>query len=323
MMRELGDSGLHVAPLVFGANVFGWTVDEGTAFDLLDVFVDAGFNAIDTSNGYSRWVPGNQGGESETMIGNWIHNRPGARRNVIIATKVGSSLGPGRGGLSRRHILEEIDASLRRLRTDYVDLYQSHQDDASTPLEETLGVFDELVKAGKVRAVGASNHAAPVLLASFNVSALHGYPRYQTLQPRYNLYDRAEFESELAGLCRERTVGVLPYFSLANGFLTGKYRSREEFEASARGRWVEKFKLGNISEMFNERGRRILRSLETASKATGATPAQISLAWLLSRGVVAPIASATTRAQLVELMRGVRLSLPMEIVTLLDEASAG
>lgn len=321
-MRELGKSGIYAAPLALGGNVFGWTVDEATAFELLDAFIDGGFNLIDTSNGYSRWVPGNQGGESEAIIGNWIRHRPGVREKVVIATKVGSALGPGRSGLSRRHILEEIDASLRRLGCEYIDLYQAHQDDPNTPLEETLGVYDDLIKAGKVRAIGASNYTAARLQAALAVSALHRYPRYQTLQPRYNMHDRADFESELARLCQEQTIGVLPYFSLANGFLTGKYKSNDAFQSSRRGKWVSTFGLANIAEMFNARGMRILRALEGASEATGATAAQISLAWLLSHGVVAPIASATTRAQLSELMRGVRLSLPQELLGMLDKASA-
>ncbi len=318
--RSLGRSGLQVAPLALGGNVFGWTADEPTSFELLDVFVGEGFNLVDTSNGYSRWAPGNKGGESETIIGNWLRLRPGIRSKVIIATKVGCDMGPGRSGLSQAHIREEVEGSLRRLRTDYIDVYQSHIDDPKTPLEETLHAYAQLVREGKVRAIGASNYPAGRLAEALQVSARHGYPRYESLQPRYNLYDRDKFESELDGLCRDEGLGVIPYFALASGFLTGKYRSEAEFGKTARGQFMNR--LANVTEMFGARGQRILAALERVSAELDATPAQVSLAWLLAHRVTAPIASATSVGQLRALMRGVTMALPVSSVRLLDEASA-
>ncbi len=314
MKRKLGKSGLEIAPLAFGGNVFGWTADEATSFKLLDAFLGAGFNLIDTANAYSRWVPGNKGGESETIIGNWLRQRPGARAKVLIATKVGADMGNGEQGLAKAYILAEVERSLQRLNTDHIDLYQSHRDDDKTPIDETLEAYSQLVRQGKVRVIGASNFTAARLAASLNASAAHGYPRYESLQPEYNLYTRDKFEGELADLCRKEEVGVIPYFGLASGFLTGKYRSEADFGKSPRGQ--------RMKEMLNDRGRRILAALDKVAQESHATPAQVALAWLLAHGVTAPIASATKVEQLEELLKGVTLELSREAVTLLDEASA-
>jgi aryl-alcohol dehydrogenase-like predicted oxidoreductase len=314
MKRKLGRSGLDVAPLAFGGNVFGWTADEPTSFKLLDAFVGAGFNLIDTANVYSRWVPGNKGGESETIIGNWLRQRPGARAKVLIATKLGSDMGNGELGLSRAYILAEVERSLKRLNTDYIDLYQSHRDDDKTPIEETLEAYGQLVRQGKVRVIGASNFTAARLTASLKSSAAHGYPRYESLQPEYNLYTREKFEGGLQDLCRKEQVGVIPYFGLASGFLTGKYRSEADFGKSPRGQ--------GMKEMLNDRGHRILAALDQVARESNATPAQVALAWLLAHGVTAPIASATKVEQLDELAKAATLELSGEAVKVLDDASA-
>ncbi len=311
--RKLGKSGLEVAPLAFGGNVFGWTATEATSFKLLDAFVAAGFNLIDTADSYSRWIPGNKGGESETIIGNWLRQRPGARAKVIIATKVGSEMGPGQSGLSKAYILGSVERSLQRLNTDHIDLYQSHRDDDKTPIDETLEAYAQLVREGKVRVIGASNFTAARLSASLKSSAAHGFPRYESLQPEYNLVARAKFEGELADLCHKEQIGVIPYFSLASGFLTGKYRSEADFGKSPRGQ--------RMKDLLNDRGRRILAALDQVGKEANATPAQVSLAWLLAHGVTAPIASATSVEQLDELMRGATLELTRDAVKVLDDAS--
>jgi len=311
--RKLGNTGLETGPLALGGNVFGWTADEPTSFELLDAFVASGLNLIDTADVYSKWIPGHKGGESETIIGNWLEKR-GGRDKVLIATKVGVEMAPGENGLSKAYILREVERSLGRLKTDYIDLYQSHRDDAETPLEETLETYSELIKAGKVRAIGASNYKADRLAESLKVSAAKGLPRYETLQPWYNLYDRADFEGELADLCRRENVAVIPYFSLASGFLTGKYRSEKDLAGRARAY--------RVKDMLNERGFRILKALDTVSAEIGATPAQVSLAWLVAKGMAAPIASATNLDQLKEIIGGATLKLGPEAVRLLDEASA-
>lgn len=266
--RRLGNSGLEVSPLAFGGNVLGWTVDEAKSFTLLDAFVDSGFNFIDTADTYSRWVPGNKGGESETIIGKWL-KRKGNRKKVLIATKVGMEMGPDKKGLSKAYILREVEESLQRLQTDYIDLYQAHADDPHTPLEETLETFAQLVKQGKVRVIGASNYGAERLLQALEVSKQRGYPSYQSLQPWYNLYDRAEYEAKLEPLCREKGLGVISYFSLASGFLTAKYRSESDFSKSARGP-------RSIGKYLNERGFRILDALEKVAKQRRTTPATVS-----------------------------------------------
>jgi aryl-alcohol dehydrogenase-like predicted oxidoreductase len=311
--RRLGNSSLEVAPLVFGGNIFGWTADEPMSFKLLDAFVAAGLNMIDTADVYSKWVPRHLGGESETIIGNWLSKR-GGRDKVLIATKLGMEIAPGEQGLSKAYILRAVDRSLRRLQTDYIDLYQSHRDDAATPLQETLETFAELIRSGKVRAIGASNYKADRLAEALRISAAHGLPRYESLQPCYNLYDRADYEAELGGLCQRENVGVIPYFALASGFLTGKYRSEKDLEGKARGQ--------RVKTMLNERGFRILKALDTLSAELGASPAQISLAWLMARGVTAPIASATTLDQFNDLLGGTALQLGSDAVKLLNDASA-
>jgi aryl-alcohol dehydrogenase-like predicted oxidoreductase len=314
-MRRLGRSELMVSPLCFGGNVFGWTVDEPTSFALLDAFVAAGCNFIDTADLYSRWKPGNEGGESETIIGRWL-KRSGKRAEVIIATKVGMEMGPGKKGLAPAYIRAAVEASLRRLQTDYIDLYQSHEDDPQTPLHDTLATYAELVQAGKVRVIGASNYGAPRLAGALAISARDGLPRYESLQPHYNLYDRADYEEALEKLCREHAVGVIPYYSLASGFLSGKYRSRQDIGKSVRG--------GGIGEKYlNERGFRILAALDAVAEAQRATPAQVALAWLMARpGITAPIASATSPAQLAELVAATRLRLDPASIERLDRASA-
>jgi aryl-alcohol dehydrogenase-like predicted oxidoreductase len=311
--RKLGNTGLEMGPLAFGGNVFGWTADEPTSFKLLDAFVASGLNLIDTADVYSKWAPGNKGGESETIIGNWLEKR-GRRDKVLIATKVGVEMAPGETGLSKAYILREVERSLSRLKTDYIDLYQSHRDDADTPFEETFETYEGLIKSGKVRAIGASNYKADRLAESLKVSAAKGLPRYETLQPWYNLYDRADFEGGLADLCKRENIAVIPYFSLASGFLTGKYRSEGDLAGRARAY--------RVKDMLNERGFRILKALDTVSAEIGATPAQVSLAWLVAHGVAAPIASATNLDQLKEIIGGTALTLSPEAVRLLDEASA-
>jgi len=294
--------------------VFGWTADEALSFQVLDAFVDAGLNLIDTADVYSKWAPGHQGGESETIIGNWLGKR-GGREKVIIATKLGVEVEPGEKGLSRAYMMREVERSLKRLKTDYIDLYQAHIDDAETPMEETLSAFSELIKAGKVRAIGASNFKADRLAEALKVSAATGLPRYESLQPWYNLYDRTEFEADgLADLCHREKIGLIPYFALASGFLTGKYRTEKDLEGKARAY--------RVKSMMNERGFRILKALDTVSAELHATPAQVSMAWLIAHGATAPIASATNLGQFKDLLGAVGLKLDREAVRLLDEASA-
>lgn len=312
--RELGASGIHIAPLMLGGNVFGWTADEATSHRLLDQFIDAGLNAIDTADAYSRWVPGHTGGESETIIGTWLA-RSGKRGKAVIATKVGWDMGPGGKGLSRAHIVKSVEASLKRLQTDHIDLYQSHRDDPETPLEETLAAYGALIEQGKVRAIGASNYTGDRLGQALRISADKNLPRYQTLQPHYNLYERAGYESDLEPLVRREKIGVVPYYALASGFLTGKYRSAADFGKSPRG--------GGMQRYLDARGLRILAALDQVAGACKATPAQVALAWLMARpGITAPIASATTSAQLDELIGAARLRLTPEAVAALDAASA-
>ena len=316
--RPLGRSGLATAPLAFGGNVFGWTADEATSFALLDAFVDAGFNLIDTADVYSRWAPGHTGGESESVIGRWL-KRGGKRHRVLIATKVGKPMGAegeGRSGLSAQWIRQAVDDSLRRLQTDHIDLYQSHDDDPATPFADTLAAYADLIRAGKVRAIGASNHTAARLREALDISESLGLPRYETLQPLYNLIDREPYERELEPLVRERGLGVINYFGLARGFLTGKYRSEADLAQSPRGAGVK-------AAYFNERGFRILAALDAAAAVEKATPAQVALAWQMVRpGITAPIASATSVAQFDELARAASLGLNAETVAALDRASA-
>ena len=311
--RKLGATGFNVAPLAFGGNVFGWTVDEAMSFRLLDAFVAAGFNLIDTADSYSRWVTGHKGGESETIIGRWIARR-GRHDDVIIATKVGSDMGEGHKILRKDYILRAAEASLSRLRVDCIDLYQSHWDDEKTPFDEVLGAYDQLLRQGKIKAIGASNLSAARLQESLDVSKARGLPRYATLQPHYNLYERGIFEGELQALCMRENIGVITYFSLAAGFLTGKYRSEADFGKSARGPGMKKF--------LNPRGMRILDALDQIARRYGATPAQIALAWLMAQpGVTAPIASATNLEQLSEILRATEIKLDGEAMELLNNAS--
>ncbi len=312
--RKLGTTGFEVAPLAFGGNVFGWTVDEPTSFRLLDTFVDAGFNLIDTADSYSRWVPGHTGGESETIIGRWIKQR-GRHDDVVIATKIGSDMGLGYKCLRREYIAEGVEQSLKRLQVEAIDLYQSHWDDDKTPFEETLEAYSRLLKQGKVKAIGASNLTAERLGQALGVSEQRALPRYATLQPLYNLYDRDAFEGALQDLCVRDGLGVITYFSLAAGFLTGKYRSETDFAKSQRGRGMQKY--------LNPRGLRIVAALDQVAKRVEAKPSQVALAWLGGRpGVTAPIASATSVAQLRELIAATRLTLDAEAVRTLDAASA-
>ena len=312
--RKLGRSELEVSPVCFGGNVFGWTIDEATSFEILDAFVAAGGNFIDTADVYSRWVDGNEGGESETILGKWMKQRRN-RDRVIIGTKVGSDMGPKGKGLSRSHILQAIDDSLHRLQTDYIDLYQSHMDDESTPQEETLETYAELLRQGKVRVIGASNYSADRLLRALQISEQHGYPRYESLQPLYNLYDRADYEQDLEPLCIEQEIGVISYFSLASGFLSGKYRSEKDLSNSSRAGYVKKY--------LNTRGLRILSAIDEVAKTYNTTPTQISLAWLIARpSITAPIVSATKLEQLNEIIKAVDLKLDSASIQILDRASA-
>src|SRR4030095_619436 len=305
MLRPLGRSGLRIAPLVLGANVFGWTVDEPTAFKLLDRFVDSGLNAIDTADVYSRWVTGNQGGESETMIGNWLKRSSTRRAQVVLITKVGAAPGPDGKGLSAKAIAAGVEASLKRLQTERIDLYLSHRPDPNTPIEETLRAYESLIRAGKVRAIGASNSTAAGLREALDTAAAKDLPRYQVEQPEYNLCERAQFEGPLRDLCIAQGLGVIVYYSLASGFLSGKYRSKSDLKGRARGRSGE--------EYLNERGLRILKALDTVAQAHGAKPAEVALAWLIAReGVTAPIASATSVDQVDSLARATQLKLSAE-----------
>ena len=312
--RKLGQSGIEVAPLAFGGNVFGWSVDEATSFYLLDGFVNAGFNLIDTADMYSRWVPGNKGGESETIIGKWL-KKSGKRGKVILATKLGYDMGGSKKGLSRANMMRAVEDSLKRLGTDVIDLYQAHIDDSETPLEETLAGFGELIKQGKVRAIGASNYSPHRLTEALKVSKAAGLPRYQCLQPHYNLYDRADFEEQLEALCLKENIGVISYYSLASGFLSGKYRSEKDLSKSAaRGQGVRKY--------LDARGMRIIAALDDIAHEYHTTQASVALAWLMARkSITAPIASATNLRQLDELVASASLELKPEDIKLLDEAS--
>jgi aryl-alcohol dehydrogenase-like predicted oxidoreductase len=311
--RRLGRSDLMVSPLCLGGNVFGWTADEAASFKVLDAYADAGLNFIDTADVYSTWVPGHKGGESEVIIGKWMKAR-GNRDKLVIATKVGSEMGPNQKGLSKSYIGSAVEASLQRLQTDYIDLYQSHRDDLDTPQQETLGAYEELIRDGKVRAIGASNFTAARLKEALDISAELGLPRYESLQPKYNLSDRAEYEAELEPLCRREEIGVIPYYGLASGFLTGKYRSDADFGKSVRG--------GRMAAYLDDRGRRILAALDAVAARKNATPAQIALAWLMARpGITAPIASATSVEQIRDLVQATKVLLDNDDIAQLDRAS--
>jgi aryl-alcohol dehydrogenase-like predicted oxidoreductase len=317
LMRKLGRTGMKVAALCLGGNTFGWTTDQKASEAVLDAYLEAGGNFIDTADIYSRWAPGNTGGESETALGTWMAARKN-RSAVILATKLGGPMGtgPNDAGLCRLHMMQAVEASLRRLETDYIDLYQAHWDDRDTPLEEALRGFDDLVRQGKVRYIGASNHVAWRLARALWESDRHGYVRYECLQPKYNLVIRDEYERELEPLCREQEVGVIPYSSLASGFLSGKYRRGGDLPATARAAGVQK-------TYMNDRGFAILAAVEKVAAGLGATPAQVALSWLAHRpGITAPIASATSVAQLKEIVGGVELGLDAEATAALDQASA-
>ena len=311
--RQLGQSSLHVVPITFGGNVFGWTADEKMSFALLDAFVDGGFNFIDSADAYSRWHPGNKGGESETIIGSWLKAR-GKRDRVIIATKLGIEMAPGKKGLSRQYMMQAVEDSLRRLQTDYIDLYQSHRDDPDTPIDETLSAYADLIKQGKVREIGASNFSVARLAESLKISREKGLPRYQSLQPHYSLVERGEFEGPLEDLCLAEKVGVISYYSLASGFLTGKYRSGADMEGRARG--------GRVKKYLNDYGFGVLKALDDVAARYQAKPGQIAIAWLIARpSVTAPIASATNLDQLAELMKSVDIKLDAAAIRQIDEAS--
>lgn len=313
--RTLGRTGLSVAPIVFGGNVFGWTADEKTSFQLLDAFFDAGFNAIDTADVYSAWVPGHQGGESEAIIGKWLKSGSVKRDDAVIITKVGFDNNERKTGLSADWIAKAVDDSLRRLQTDYIDLYLAHKPDDAVPLEETLGAFARLKEAGKVRAIGCSNYNAQELQASLDVAEATGLGRFDVLQPEYNLYTRDKFEGPLADLCAREDIGVINYYSLAAGFLTGKYRTKADTEGVARSY--------RVANYLDPRGLAILGAMDTIAAETGARHADIALAWLLAKpSVTAPIASATSLSQLESFKRAVNLRLSDEMIRLLDEAGA-
>ena len=311
--RQLGQSSLHVYPITFGGNVFGWTADEAMSFKLLDAFVAAGFNFIDSADVYSRWHPGNMGGESETIIGNWVKSR-GNRDKVVIATKLGIEMAPGKKGLSKAYMMQAVEASLRRLKTDYIDLYQSHRDDPDTSIEETLSAYADLVKAGKVREIGASNFTADRLAESLKISTEKKLPRYQSLQPQYSLVERAEFEGPLEALCLKEKVGVIGYYSIASGFLTGKYRSKADAEGRARGPRVEKY--------LNDYGFGVIAALDDVAKRLNVKPVQVALAWLIARpSVTAPIVSATNLDQLTELLKSAEVKLDAAAIAQIGTAS--
>ena len=313
--RQLGRSGLQVSRLCLGGNVFGWTVDEAMSFRLLDAWVDAGMNFVDTADVYSRWVPGHVGGESEAILGKWFR-QSGKRNRVVLATKVGKPMGDADKGLSKAYVRRAVEASLRRLKTDVIDLYQSHDDDAETPLEESMSAFAELIKEGKVRAIGASNYSAGRLREALAVSKAGGLPRYESLQPLYNLVERPAYEDALEAVCVENGLGVLNFYALASGFLTGKYRSSADAAKSVRG--------GGAKKYLNEHGLAVLGALDAVADTIGATPGQVALAWQIARpSITAPIASATSPAQLDELVAAARLVLDTPSIELIDRASSG
>ncbi len=311
--KTLGHSNIQVAPLVFGGNVFGWTVDAEKSFSLLDAFADRGFNFIDTADTYSRWVPGNKGGESETILGEWF-KRSGKRDQIVLATKVGVDMGDGKKGLGRRYILEEAEASLRRLQTDHIDLYQIHKDDETVPLEERFEAYQQLIQQGKVRIIGASKYNGTRLAEAIETAQQHGLPIYQTLQPEYNLHARQAYETDLAPVAKKFGLSVIPFFSLASGFLTGKYKSKAESVGTSRERMLAKY--------FDERGERILKALDEVAQQLNAKPASIALAWLLAQPTIAaPIASATSMEQLESLFAAVDLKLDQSALNKLNQAS--
>jgi aryl-alcohol dehydrogenase-like predicted oxidoreductase len=311
--RKLGKSGIEIAPIAFGGNVFGWTADEATSHRLLDAFVDAGFSFVDTADVYSRWAPGNKGGESETVIGSWLRKDRSKRDRIVLATKCG--MGLESRALSRSHIVESVDASLKRLGTDRIDLFQSHKDDKDTPQEETLSTYAELVKAGKIRAIGASNFEAPRLAEAAKIAKEKGLPRYESLQPHYNLMERGLFEGDLENECLKEGIGVIPYYSLASGFLSGKYRTDADLGKSKRGAGVKKY--------LNDKGFAVLRALDDAARKHNATNTQVALAWLMQRkSITAPIASATSLDQLEDLIAAPRIELDADSVAAIDKASA-
>jgi aryl-alcohol dehydrogenase-like predicted oxidoreductase len=312
--RQLGNSDLQIYPVIFGGNVFGWTIDEKKSFELLDAFTGAGFNAIDTADTYSRWAPGNSGGESETIIGNWMKQKKN-RKDIILATKVGSDMGDGKKGLRKKYILQAAEDSLRRLQTDYIDLYQTHFDDESTPVQETLEAYDQLKKEGKIRWIGTSNMSVERLKESLTTSAENTLPMYQTLQPHYNLYVREKFENGLEPLCLGHGLGVITYFSLESGFLTGKYRTKDDLAKSPRG--------GDMDKYFDERGLKILDALDEISAQYNNNPAAVALAWLIQRpSVTAPIVSATSTSQLESIIKAPLLELDANALRFLTAASA-
>ncbi|CAI8740778.1 aldo/keto reductase [Kosakonia quasisacchari] len=315
-LRSLGTTGLQIPTLVFGGNVFGWTVDEKQSFSLLDALLERGFTAIDTADVYSRWSPGNKGGESETIIGNWLAAHPGARDKVTLFTKVGADMGEaGKKGLSARWITQAVEDSLRRLKTDYIDLYFSHWPDSDTAYDETLGAYEKLLKAGKVRAIGASNLNAEQLSESLKVADAKGLPRYQVLQPEYNLYDRSSFEGALQDLTVRENIGVVTYYSLASGFLSGKYRSEKDLSQSQRGQGIAKY--------LNPRGFAIVEALESVAASHNVKPAEVALAWLIQQpGVTAPIASATKLAHIDSFVTAVSLNLSADEIAALNKAGA-
>ena len=312
--RTLGRTGIHIAPVVLGGNVFGWTVNESQSLDLLDRAAAAGLSTIDTADSYSTWVPGHVGGESETILGKWF-KRSGRRASTVLITKVGSEVGPYKKDLTARHVLAAVEDSLHRLQTDYIDVYFSHWPDGATPHDETLGAYQKLIAQGKVRTIGASNYSAQQLQDAASAADRHALTRYQVLQPEYNLYNRASFEGALRDYCVREQLGVIPYFGLASGFLTGKYRSPADFKKSPRGASMEKY--------LDARGRRILGALDSVSTTHGAPPAEIALAWLMRQpGITAPIASATSRAQLESLIRATQVKLSEADLEALKTASA-
>jgi aryl-alcohol dehydrogenase-like predicted oxidoreductase len=313
-LRNLGRSGLRVAPLCLGGNVFGWTADEAASFAVLDALIDAGLNFVDTADVYSVWVPGHRGGESETVIGNWLQRRR-RREDIVIATKVGMQMAPDRKGLSAAYITQSVEDSLRRLQTDHIDLYFSHCDDSTVPFEETLGTYQKLIAAGKIRAIGASNYTAARFAQALELSRRSALPRYEVLQPHYNLYARSDYETELEPLCVKEHIGVITYFALASGFLTGKYRTAADVAKSARGK-------GIVEKFLNARGLKILAALDDVAGRRRSSPASVALAWQIARpSITAPIASATSVEQLSELVAATRLDLDKSDIEQLNAAS--